>query len=124
MLHAPLDTVVRHLRGFPVTPATADLSDAQLLQRFVDGRDEAAFAGLVDRHGRLIRTVCRNVLRIEEDVEDALQATLLVLARKAASIRKGTSLASWLYGVAYRTAMNARKMAVRRMARERQSESR
>ena len=118
-----LDPVARRLRQ-AARPADANLTDAELLRRFVAERDETAFAALVRRHGRLVRCVCRRVLDSEQDAEDAEQATLLVLARKAASIRVGTAVASWLYGVAYRIAMNARKAAARRRTYERRSEAR
>src|SRR5262245_57307674 len=119
MPRGPLGPVARHLRRRAGGPAAPELTDVQLLQRFVAERDEAAFAALVRRHGALVRAVCRRVLPCAEDVEDALQATLLVLARRAASIRKGPAVASWLYGAAYRTAMNAKKSAARRRAYER-----
>src|SRR5260370_28048220 len=82
-----LDAVVRHIRRLAGASA-GESTDAQLLQQFVAQRDGEAFATLVRRHGGLIRAVCRHILHREEDVEDALQATLLVLARRAASIRK------------------------------------
>src|SRR5437588_13037842 len=81
-----------------------DGSDAHLLKQFVERRDEAAFAALMDRHGPMVLGVCRRVLRDVQDVDDAFQATFLVLLRKAASLRRPASLANWLYGVAYRVA--------------------
>jgi RNA polymerase sigma factor (sigma-70 family) len=99
-------------------------SDARLLQRFAARRDEAAFAELVRRHGGLVWNVCRRLLGHDQDAEDAFQATFVVLASKAASIRERKSLASWLYGVAARTAWNARKSAQRRRCREQHAEER
>jgi RNA polymerase sigma factor (sigma-70 family) len=116
---ARLDHVAHHLRRLAGRPDAGSCTDAELLQRFVACRDEAAFTTLVSRYGRLIGAVCRHVLRRAEDVEDAVQATLLVLARKADSVRKGASVASWLYGVAHRTALTAKRTAARRQARER-----
>jgi RNA polymerase sigma factor (sigma-70 family) len=98
-----------------------DLGDAQLLQRFAAHGDELAFGALVQRHGRLVLRVCRRVLRHEQDAEDAFQATFLVLARKARSIRKQAAVASWLYGVAYRIATRARRNTARRRERESQA---
>ncbi len=95
-------------------------SDAQLLQRFLAQRDESAFELLVWRHGPMVLGVCRRLLRDRHDAEDAFQATLLVLARKAGSIGKGSSVGSWLYKVAYRVALRAR--ARRRTCPEVQTE--
>jgi RNA polymerase sigma factor (sigma-70 family) len=95
------------------------VSDAQLLERFVDQRDQAAFELLVWRHERMVQTVCRRVLRREQDVEDAFQATFLVLACKAGSIGKREALASWLYKTAYRVALRERAQATRRAHYER-----
>src|SRR6516225_3465206 len=93
------------------------LSDKQLLARFVTTRDEAAFAALVRRHGSMVLGVCRRVLGDFHDAEDAWQATFFVLARKAGSLVVGESLGCWLYGVAYRTAAQARTLGARRRSR-------
>jgi RNA polymerase sigma factor (sigma-70 family) len=94
------------------------LSDGQLLAQFVAARDEAAFATLLRRHGPLVLGVCRRVLRHDHDAEDAFQATFLVLARKAASVRQQESLGCWLYQVAYHTALAAVRSRRRRQAME------
>ncbi len=99
--------------------AGGGLSDGQLLGRFIAARDEAAFAALVRRHGAMVLGVCRRVLHDFHAAEDAFQVTFLVLARKAASVVKRESVGCWLYGTAYRTAMEARTMSARRRARER-----
>jgi RNA polymerase sigma factor (sigma-70 family) len=99
-----------------------DLSDGQLVEQFLTGRDGAdqlAFAALVERHGSLVQRVCRQVLGRSHDADDAFQATFLILARKARSLRRPDSLACWLYGVASRVAHRVRADALRRREFER-----
>src|SRR5215207_3947246 len=79
--------------------------DRELLDRYADRGDAEAFAVLVARHGPLVMAVCRSVLACEQDAEDAFQATFLVLARKAGSVRNRDALGAWLHGVARRAAL-------------------
>ncbi len=90
------------------------MTDPELLTLFVNNRDEAAFTELVQRYRRLVWSVCRRVLSDTHDIEDVFQATFLVLVRDAARIRRQASLASWLYGVAYRLAVRVGRQANRR----------
>src|SRR5688572_18544528 len=99
-----------------------NLSDGQLLERFVERGGElaeAGFAALLDRHGPMVLRVCRQSLGNPEDVQDAFQATFLVLAARARAIRSRDSLASWLYGIALRVCRRTRAEAARRLAHER-----
>jgi RNA polymerase sigma factor (sigma-70 family) len=102
-----------------VTAADADpASDAALLDHFVRDRDEDAFAALVARHGPMVQGVCRRVLHDTHHAEDAFQATFLVLARKAPTVRPPDRLASWLHGVARQVALRLRRGEARRRRRE------
>ena len=104
-------------RVFNQGPVTG-LDDDQLLKRFVVERDEVAFAALVARHGQMVLGVCRRILHAEHDVEDAFQATFLVVVSRAKAIRDGGLLGHWIYGVAHRVAVRARANAARRYVRE------
>lgn len=89
-------------------------TDGELLMRFVRQRNHDAFAQIVQRHGRLVWMICRQVLRRHQDVEDSFQATFLILAERAWSIRASDSAAAWLFKVAQRTAIAARRKRARR----------
>ena len=116
------EAVVRSL-GILFTEGThSGLSDAELLERFLsraDGAAAHAFEGLVLRHGAMVLDVCHRVLGDAHDAQDAFQATFLVLATRARSIRRQKSVGSWLHGVALRVARRARSDAARRQAHER-----
>ncbi|HYT93105.1 MAG TPA: RNA polymerase sigma factor [Gemmataceae bacterium] len=117
---SPMSKVIEHLRGAVLPREDADLTDGQLLGRFIDQHDEAAFAALVRRYGPMVLGVCRRLLRHHHNAEDAFQATFLVLVHKAAAIRPRELVGNWLYGVACRTALKARTLAARNARRERQ----
>ena len=113
--------VIRHLRAVALLHKGGGPTDGQLLESFLDRRDEAAFEALLRRHGPMVLGVCQRVLRNVHDAEDAFQATFLVLARKAASVMPRDMVGNWLYGVAYRTAMKARAMNAKRHLKEKQA---
>src|SRR2546426_885446 len=97
-----LDNVLRHIHTLVQPSVESGDDDARRLEKYASGKDPAAFAELVRRHGPLVWRVCRRLLPQAAAAEDAFQATFLVLARKASSIRKPAALASWLHGVAFR----------------------
>src|SRR4051794_40905303 len=101
-------------RSTPPPSGVDDTSDGQLLDRFIARQDEGAFAEIVRRHGLMVLGVCQRVLDNPHDAEDCFQAVFMVLVRKATTIQPRQMVGNWLYGVAYRTALEARKMAARR----------
>jgi RNA polymerase sigma factor (sigma-70 family) len=120
MAAGQLVEAVRQLRRIVEKDDVAGMPDADLVRRYVRHHDEAAFEALVCRHGPLVLNVCRRVLRNSHDAEDAFQATFLVFVRKADTLRSPGTVANWLYGVAYRTALEARKTSAKRRTKERQ----
>ena len=120
MTRRQLDAVVRHLSQTIQTQATTVLTDGQLLGRFLREREAQAFTTLVHRHASMVLTVARRVLRDVHDAEDVFQATFLVLAKKAGSIRRRRALAGWLYQVAYHLALRAKAEKARRHSQQRQ----
>lgn len=121
MADAPLHNLLYHLACLAGAQALEEAADADLLARFAGQHDQAAFAALLRRHGPMVLNVCRRLLRQTEDAEDVFQAAFLLLARKAASIRKREAVGSWLYGVAYRLASKVRTRRLRRQRHERQA---
>jgi len=119
MAQTQIGVVLRHLQRLLGTTSLDEPTDGQLLDRFAAHRDEAAFEELLRRHGPMVLGVCRRLLHADHDADDVFQATFLVFVHKARSIRKGTALGSWLYGVAYRLALKARAGAARRRLHER-----
>jgi RNA polymerase sigma factor (sigma-70 family) len=111
---SPLTELTNDLGRILLCHDGADLTDAQLLTRFIERGDEAAFEALVRRHASMVLGVCRRVLRNSHDAEDPFQVVFLVLAQKAASVRPREAVASWLYGVARKAALKARAAAARR----------
>jgi RNA polymerase sigma factor (sigma-70 family) len=109
-----LPAILEHVQRRQRPSHSSVVTDAQLLERFLNKRDEAAFELLIWRHGPMVFGVCRRVLQHQQDAEDAFQATFLMLARKAYSIGRRESVSGWLYMVAYRIALRARTRSLRR----------
>src|SRR3954469_2509215 len=97
------------------------LSDKDLLGRFFREKEDIAFSTVAEGQARHVFGVCRRILNDANDAEDAFQATFLVLVRKGATLRDPERLASWLFGVAYRTARKVRAKAALRTKSERQA---
>jgi RNA polymerase sigma factor (sigma-70 family) len=114
---ASTGTLFSQLEGLFRYGTSVGSSEGELLKRFVADRDEAAFEALLSRHGRMVLGVCRQMLNDPNDVDDAFQATFLVLVRKASTLRQSDLLGNWLYGVAHRVATRARSLSARRAAR-------
>ena len=95
--------------------------DRALLARFSEQRDDAAFAAIVKRYGGLVLGVCRRAVRDAHLAEDAFQAAFLVLARNPQAAVRATSVAGWLFGVARRVGLAARRHEERRQKRERRA---
>jgi RNA polymerase sigma factor (sigma-70 family) len=112
------DRLLRHIRRLASRQTPAPDTDASLLDSFARRGDEAAFATLVERYGGLVFSVCRRVLGDAGTAEDCMQATFLVLARKAATIRRAEELPAWLHGTALRLALRTRRAECRRRHRE------
>lgn len=113
------EAILGHVQQLFGAGTLVGMAEGQLLERFSSRRDEVALEVLVARHGPMVLGVCRRILSDPHDVEDAFQATFLVLVRKAGSLRRRDLLGNWLHGVAHRVAVRARANAVRRRTRER-----
>jgi RNA polymerase sigma factor (sigma-70 family) len=117
---SPVLNVVEHLRKIVLRREEESLSDGQLLDRFVEKRDEVAFATLVRRHGPMVWGVCQRIVGHAHYAEDAFQAAFLILVRKAATVRPRDAVGNWLYGVACHTALKARTVSRKVHAKEKQ----
>lgn len=115
-----LGDLVWYVRRAAQADRADERTDPELLEQLIRRNEGAAFAELMRRHGPMVLGVCRRVLGNAHDAEDAFQATFLVLVRRAASIVPRAQVGSFLYGVAYRTALHARALAARRRGKERQ----
>jgi RNA polymerase sigma-70 factor (ECF subfamily) len=118
---ASLSHFVSRLRDILGRQNADKQTDGHLLERFLSNREEHAFELLLLRHGPMVLGVCRRILGNDHDAEDAFQATFLVLVRRGDNIWPRSQVGNWLYGVACRTALEARRSAIRRRRKETQA---
>ena len=118
MATATIGSSLKHLRDLFGGGTAVGFTDTELLARYSEKRDGPAFEALVARHGPMVAATCRAVLRNDHDVEDAFQATFLVLARKSGSVSAGECLGGWLHRVACRAAVRLSIEAKRRQRYE------
>src|SRR5262245_32415259 len=121
MAKPPLSQVLGQLRKIADQQRQQDATDGQLLEAFAARQEEPAFAALLRRHGAMVLSVCQRILGQEQEAEDVFQATFLLLARKASSIRKRESVGPWLHSVAHRLSLRAKAQNALRQARERKA---
>ena len=98
----PVARVLQQLRRLGPSDLAGEAPDAELVERFTRHGEEAAFAGLLRRHGPMVLRVCRGVLGDGPDAEDAFQQTFVLLARKAGTLARPEAVAAWLHGTARR----------------------
>ena len=113
-----LQAFIQRMRGAEVVRENASQSDGDLLDCYLDCCDPEAFETLFYRHSSMVFGVCRRTLGDTPDAEDAFQATFLVLARKAGSVRPRALVGNWLYGVACNLSFKVKAMNAKRRARE------
>ncbi len=121
MASATLGAAIHQIHRLFEGGSVAGLSDGQLLERFIDSRDERAFEAIVQRHGPMVLTTCRAVLKDRHASEDAFQSAFASLVRRASTLRNADALGGWLHRVAYREAVRASSEASRRRAIERKA---
>ena len=123
MAMTPTTGLIHRLRAATGRGNDRESTDAELLNAYISCGDGMAFEAIVRRHGRMVLSLCRRLLRNHADADDAFQATFLVLVRKAASIRPRNMLPGWLYGVAYKASLKVRTSSARRQTKEREMQA-
>ncbi len=113
--------LVRQFSRTLLSQQLENLPDRQLLDRFINSHDADAFAAIMERHAALVYGVCRRVVQDSHQAEDIFQATFLLLARKARSLRQSELLANWLFGVARRLSLKVQAKRERIAKLERQA---
>src|SRR5260370_1287594 len=108
MTQGQMSWVIERVRRAALVRNGVGMTDGELLECYLADGSGAAFEALVRRHAAMVLSVCRRVVGHAQDAEDAFQATFVVLVRKARSVMPREAVGNWLYGVAYRTALEAR----------------
>ena len=97
------------------------MDDATLLQQYVEGGSQEAFASLTARHINFVYGAALRHVHDRHVAEEITQAVFIVLARKASTLRHEAVLSSWLLSTTRYAALGHMKMAARRKRHERRA---
>ncbi len=87
------------------------IDDMIYIQRVLDG-ETASFAHLVDKHKNMVYSVILKLVKVPEDAEELAQDTFVKAYNKLAEFNGESRFSTWLYTIAYRTALSRLRIKV------------
>src|SRR5579863_8114783 len=82
-----------------------DVQDLELVNRFLETKQESHFEALMARHRNWIFAICRRFLRSEADARDATQEVFARCFENLHTLR-GANVPGWLKAIAVNTCLN------------------
>jgi RNA polymerase sigma-70 factor, ECF subfamily len=82
-----------------------NLNEQDLIQSILDGNTQA-FSVLLKRYQRPIHSLIRQIVSNREDAEELTQDVFIKAFRKLDSFKGGSTLSTWLYRIAWNTAIS------------------
>lgn len=80
-------------------------SDAYYIERVAAG-DTGCFACLLDRYSRPVHSLILKMIRNKEDAEELAQDVFMKVFRNLPSFKADCSFSTWIYRIAYNTAIS------------------